>query len=107
MKGITMRNECAEGEKLKILNGQWVGRAIRTYLANQTYQAYLLPANLAQITLLLLQVKIMDLGGFCGNLFVCLWLTCPVGKFLVQELSLVIHFLWITLLWFFPVGFDL
>lgn len=29
-----MRNECAEGEKLKILNGQWVGRAVRMHLAN-------------------------------------------------------------------------
>lgn len=34
MKGITMRNKRAEGEELKILNGQRVGRAVRTHLAN-------------------------------------------------------------------------
>lgn len=34
MKGITMSNEFAEGEKLKILNGWLVGRAVRTHLAN-------------------------------------------------------------------------
>lgn len=34
MERMTMRNECTEGEKLKILHGWWIGKTVRTHLAD-------------------------------------------------------------------------